>query len=316
MKRTDKILITVYLIVGISFIFGILYTDVSYRERYPDVMNSTIFLDFLQPLDQVIFEKVVSLDRESLFETMTSVENYPLVLPKNVISIKIINQTQNLIFAEEIISESGLTVKILAKHSIEPFQKHTIEIIEGDAKGTKIIQTFEEDGSTTKIRTELNIEVGGLLTPISYFPAGNIRSAMNTVIDSFYIYTKGFDTEEKLIVDNLYREILLRPADSEGLEYYSSKLESGKMTINEIRKELLNSDERKYLLLPSEMKTIDELNPETQSIIDNLYQEILLRLADPDGMKYYGSMLENGKMTVDDIREALMESEEKLNLNE
>lgn len=311
MKRTDKILTIFYLTVGISFIFGILYTDFSYRERYPDIMNSTTSLGFLQPLDQVIFEKVVHVDRELLFETMTSVENYPLVLPKNVISVKIINQTQNLIFAEEIISESVFTVKILAKHSIEPFQKHTIEIIEGDAKGTKIIQTFEEDGLTTKIRIELNIEVGGLLTPISYFPAGNLRSAMNTVIDSFVTYTKKFDTEENRIVDNLYREILLRPADLEGLEYYSSKLESGKMTINEIRKELLNSDERKYLLLPSEMKTIDELNPKTQNIINNLYQEILLRPADFDGMKYFGSMLENGKMSKEEIKDSLLNSEEK-----
>jgi len=268
----------------------------------------------LQPLDQVIYETVVDVDRESLFETMTSVENYPLVLPKNVISIKIINQTQNVIIAEEIVSDRGMTSKILAKHSIEPFQKHTIEVLEGDAKGTKIIQTFEEDGSKTKIRTEFNIEVRGLLTPISYFPAGNIRSAMNTVIHSFVTYTKGFDTEEKLIVDNLYREILLRPADSEGLEYYSTKLESGTMTINEIRNELFNSDERKNLLLPSEMKTIDELNPKTKRIIDNLYQEILLRPADQVGLEYYGSMLESGKITEYDLRQALLNSDEKKNL--
>lgn len=49
--------------------------------------------------------------------------------------------------------------------------------------------------------------------------------------------------ETKQIIDDLYREILLRPADQEAFEYWGSLLESGSMTVGEIRTEILNSDE-------------------------------------------------------------------------
>ena len=50
-------------------------------------------------------------------------------------------------------------------------------------------------------------------------------------------------TESKQIVDDLYREILLRPADPSGLQYYASQLESKKMNIDDIRIMLINSIE-------------------------------------------------------------------------
>ena len=49
--------------------------------------------------------------------------------------------------------------------------------------------------------------------------------------------------ETKQIIDDLYREILLRPAYQEAFEYWGSLLESGSMTVGEIRTEKLNSDE-------------------------------------------------------------------------
>ena len=49
----------------------------------------------------------------------------------------------------------------------------------------------------------------------------------------------------KIIIDDLYREILRRPADNYSLQYYDSLLESGKMTVEDIRKALLESDERR-----------------------------------------------------------------------
>ncbi|MGI0011647.1 MAG: DUF4214 domain-containing protein, partial [Nitrosopumilaceae archaeon] len=54
-----------------------------------------------------------------------------------------------------------------------------------------------------------------------------------------------FDSKSKKTVDDLYREILRRPADEIGLQHYASMLESGKMTVDDIRKALLESDEYK-----------------------------------------------------------------------
>lgn len=48
-------------------------------------------------------------------------------------------------------------------------------------------------------------------------------------------------------IDDLYREILRRPADEIGLQHFASLLESGKMSVYDIRKVLLESEEYKTL---------------------------------------------------------------------
>jgi len=51
----------------------------------------------------------------------------------------------------------------------------------------------------------------------------------------------------KKIVNELYLEILLRHADREGLMHYSLLLEKKKMTVDDLRKALLNSNEHKII---------------------------------------------------------------------
>lgn len=105
-------------------------------------------------------------------------------------------------------------------------------------------------------------------------------------------------------VDHLYREILHRPADKTGLMYYSDALRSGKMTVDDIRNALANSSEAKA------EESSAMLNETTEKTITQLYSQILHRGPDIHGMSFYGSSLENGKMTVGDIRNALANSDE------
>ncbi len=62
------------------------------------------------------------------------------------------------------------------------------------------------------------------------------------------------------------------------------------------------------------IETIDSLNPKTIILINDLYEKILLRPADPEGMKYFGSLLEFGT-TSDEIRIMLLESDEGKNVS-
>jgi len=152
-----------------------------------------------------------------------------------------------------------------------------------------------------------------LLSPFSYLPKGNLDHASDTVISSFTNYME-IKTENGKIIDGLYREILLRPADTEALEYWGSLLESETITVNEIRTEILNSDERKFLLALEEMKTVEELDDETKKIIDGLYREILLRPADTEALEYWGSLLESEVITKLELRKSILKSEEAISL--
>jgi ribosome-associated toxin RatA of RatAB toxin-antitoxin module len=314
LNKTSKVIISFYIFFGVSFFVGILYVDLEFRELYPDIMNSTKILTIIEPLDVVTIETITPVEKKLIFDTITDVKNYPIILPKNIISVKILEQNDDEIIAEEIISEKGITTKMTVKHTIIPYELHTIEIIDGDAKGTKIIQTFQEIGLDTKIHTTVDIDVKGVLLPLKFLPLVNVNHAMNTVMGEFVIYAKGFENNEERLIDNIYREILLRPADVEGLKYNTFQLKNGTMTEQEIRNELLNSEERTHLFIVSEIKTVDELDPSTIQIINNLYEQILNRPADVQGLQYYGTMLENKHLSITEINAEIYNSEESISI--
>ena len=108
-------------------------------------------------------------------------------------------------------------------------------------------------------------------------------------------------------IADLYRDILHRSPDSAGMNYYREEIINNGKSLQWVEESLRNSQEAK---LRVEIKTIGELKDETKKIIDDLYREILYRPADELGMAYFGSMLESGKLTAEDIKKALLESDE------
>ena len=305
--------------------------------------------------------KVVDVNQEEAFLIMTDVKNYPKMLPKNIISVNIINQIDNNILAEYEVVELGIRTKLLVNHTMYPYDKHIVEVMDGDAKGTKLMQDFttiypvniippecigyDEDGDfdvdsydltackskstahnlylgdciyldkCTKIDSKIELDLKGLLSPFRYLPEQNLNHAANTVISSFTNHME-IKTENGKIIDDLYREILLRPADKESLEHWGALLDNEDVTVDKIRAEILNSDESKSILLLQEMKTVDELDDETKKIIDDLYREILLRPGNAEAFEYWGSLLENEKITKTELRKNILKSPEALSLKQ
>ena len=62
-------------------------------------------------------------------------------------------------------------------------------------------------------------------------------------------------------------------------------------------------------------KYSDKLEVKTKNVINELYLKILGRPADEDGFQYWGSLLESGKITKDEMRQALLEYQEEFNKN-
>ena len=338
-QKTDKIIIIFYIFLAITFTIGISYIASTF-----DTIEHIIV--FPQPVTELQITKIVDVNQKKAFLIMTDVKNYPKILPRNIISVNIINQIDNSVLAEYEVIEHGIHTKLLANHTMYPYDKHIIEVMDGDAKGTKLIQDFtvintpvgdidsisnlflqglshtemaklSECNSPfdecTRIDSQVELNLEGLLSPFSYLPKRNLDHASNTVITSFTNYME-IKTKNEKIIDDLYREILLRPADTGALEDWGSLLDTGTMTVDEIRTEILNSDEKKSLLTPLEMKTVEELDDETKKIIDDLYREILLRPADTGAFEYWGSLLESEKITKLELRKSILKSEEALSL--
>ena len=250
-QKTDKIIIIFYIFLAIAFVIGILYIASTFEELgLPDSI-------FPQPVTELQITKIVDVNQEEAFLIMTDIKNYPKILPRNIISVNIINQIDNGILAEYEVVEHGIRAKLLVSHTMYPYDKHIVEVMDGDAKGTKLMQDFttinteieklpECDQSfdgCTKIDSRVELNLKGLLSPFSYLPKGNLDHASDTVISSFTNYMQLSKNETKKIIDDLYREILQRPADTEAFEYWGSLLESEKITKIELRKSLLKSEE-------------------------------------------------------------------------
>lgn len=135
------------------------------------------------------FVKTVNIKKENIFNTIANITNYPKILPEHFVSAKIINQTNNTIYAEEEVVEMGIKTKMLVKHVIFPYDKHVLEIVNGDANGTKITEVFEGNDSITKITTSVNLHLHGILSPFGLIPKSNLEHAMDTIITSFVDYT-------------------------------------------------------------------------------------------------------------------------------
>jgi len=300
-NKVDKILIIFYAFLASSYGIYVFTTS--------EGLDQSLFeLVLPKKITEFQTSRIVDVPNTQIFNVMADIENFPNILPKNVISVNILNQTDNVIIAEEELSETGIKTKLIVKHTITPYSEHVIEIIEGDAKGTKIVQSFEPIDSKTKLTTHVNLHLEGVTSFIAFLPESNLVHAINTIISHFVEYSK-YDEYEK-IVDTLYKEILNRPADKDGLLHYSTLLRNEEITKNELRQILLNSDEKASM----GSKTIDELSDETIFIIDDLYEKILLRKADPEGMRYFGNLLESGTSS-DEIRAILLGSDEGKNIS-
>jgi ribosome-associated toxin RatA of RatAB toxin-antitoxin module len=173
MKPKNLVIFGIYVVV-----FIILVTYITFPNP-----NLTL-------VTRTTFEKTVDVDQKKLFDLMADVEKYPTVLTDNVVSVHVINNTKNVIFAKEIVQESGIRTELTVKHIIIPYKQHIVEVIGGDANGTRIIVNFDEVNSQTKIETTVEMHLRGLLMPFAYLPQDNIQHAMNTVLDHFVSYLK------------------------------------------------------------------------------------------------------------------------------
>ena len=310
MNKTDKITIIFYIFLASSFGFYIM----TYVHECPlsatacEDLNVSM-IESVTPKKIIEFEtsRLVDVPNNRIFNVMADIENFPNILPENVVSVNIVNKTDNEITAEEELFEAGIKTKLLVKHTIKPYSQHIIEIIDGDAEGTKITQYFESVDSQTKLTTKVSLNVKGVTSIVAFLPEANLVHAMNTVISHFVEYSK-YDVYE-ITVDTIYQEILDRQADEESLSHFSTLLRDGQITEQDIRFALLNSEE-----IATKQKTIDQLNEETINVINDLYEKILLREADPEGLVYFGNLFESG-MTSDKIRAILLESDEGKNIS-
>jgi len=134
---------------------------------------------------KVKVEKIIKAEKDKVFSTMTDFENLPTILPQIFKSVKIISREGNSLVTNEFVKMAGREITQKVKHVIQPTVKHEVFILEGDAKGSHIVESYEETSEGTKIIIEGDFRLAGNLNLLGFFAKGKIEKSINEVMDEF-----------------------------------------------------------------------------------------------------------------------------------
>jgi len=146
---------------------------------------------------KVKVEKIIKAKKDKVFSTMTDFENLPSKLPQIFKSVKVISREGNSIITEEFVKVAGRDIVQTVKHVIRPTEKHEVFILEGDAKGSHIVESYEETSKGTKIIVEGDFKLAGKLNLLGFFAKVKIEKSINEVMDEF----------AKLLVSKKFKKI-------------------------------------------------------------------------------------------------------------
>ena len=91
-------------------------------------------------ISNVVFFEVFREEKEAIYR----------FLPKNIKSVQIIEDIDNEILAEYEVFEAGIYSKLIVQHTIYPYYEHTMEVMDGDAKGGAALSVKDVIGKSIK----------------------------------------------------------------------------------------------------------------------------------------------------------------------
>lgn len=135
---------------------------------------------------RIASSKIINLPQERVFLVVKDIGKLPSLFPDRYKSFNILEQSDNHILTEEIVSISGKEIKQKVKHILEPNKMLKSEIIEGDTKGTiLIIELNPKSNSSTEIKIDADLKFGKLGTVFGIFAKRKIKNEINHIIDQF-----------------------------------------------------------------------------------------------------------------------------------
>ena len=95
-------------------------------------------------MTKVKFEKFTNATRRKIFEVATNFKSFQISLPQFFPSVRIISVRPHATLVEEHLNLAGKQLVVMAKHVIVEPVVHETFIVGGDAKGTHIIEEYEQ----------------------------------------------------------------------------------------------------------------------------------------------------------------------------
>ena len=136
-------------------------------------------------MPKVRVEKIIKAEKDRVFSIITDFENLPSKLPQIFKSIKIISRDDNSITTEESVRMAGRDITQKVRHVLYPSYKHEVFILEGDAKGSHIVETYTKTSGGTKIIVDGDFKLAGKLRLLGFIAKMKIEQSISEIMDEF-----------------------------------------------------------------------------------------------------------------------------------
>ena len=152
----------------------------------PFFYDSDLYKVYLKDnVPKVKVEIIIKAEKDKVFSTITDFENLPSKLPHIFKSIKVISREGNSLITEELVKMAGRDIAQKVKHVIQPTEQHEVFILEGDAKDSHIVESYEETSKGTKIIVEGDFKLAGKLNLLGFIAKEKIEKSITEVMEEF-----------------------------------------------------------------------------------------------------------------------------------
>jgi len=136
-------------------------------------------------LPQFHFEKFVNSPREKVFRIFTDYENYQNLFPNSFPSVRILSTRDNTSIVEEHMMLGNKELVMMTKHVTEEPDLHEIFVIGGDAKGSHVVEKFEELSNGTVIKIDVNLKMKGVMKISGLFGKSRVENDYLKIISEY-----------------------------------------------------------------------------------------------------------------------------------
>ena len=130
-------------------------------------------------------DKIVNVQRNSVFEIFSNFENYQKSLPQYFPSVRVRSIRNETAVVEEHMMLGDKELVIMAKHVTQSPLLHEIFVIGGDAKGSHIKEQFLDHSEGTKILVDVDLKLKGKMKISELFAKNNLQENYSKIIDGF-----------------------------------------------------------------------------------------------------------------------------------
>jgi coenzyme Q-binding protein COQ10 len=138
-------------------------------------------------LAKVKFEKFTTATREKIFEVATDYQSLQTMVPEYFPSVRIISVRPNTTLVEEHLKLVGKELIVMAKHVTDELKTHEIFIVGGDAKGTHIIEEYEQTRKGTQIALTVDFKLKGSMRLAGIFGKGKVENEFSNIMDKLIL---------------------------------------------------------------------------------------------------------------------------------